>query len=131
MRFLLDENVPDSLALFFQERGFEVLLARDSFASGTPDQLLTFAAETEGLVIVTKDKDFRRLRDLLPQGHQRRIATGAGYIILSGKIPQAATRLAQEWDLIEFDYERSRRDRRRFIVRITNTGIQFTSNSST
>jgi len=129
MRFLLDENIPDQLARFFRERGFEVLLVRESFATGTPDQLLAFAAETDGLIIVTNDKDFRRLRQLLPQGHMRRITNGSGYILLAGKIPQAASRLAQEWELIEFEHVRSTRDGRRFIVRITGSTIQFTSNS--
>ena len=85
MRFLLDENVPDQIAEFFRSKGHEVLLTREAFAAGTPDQLLLFASEVEGLIIVSKDKDFRRLKDMLPQGHHRRVTGGAGQILLGGR----------------------------------------------
>lgn len=41
MRLLIDENVPDSVAQFFLERGHEVVFARDLLPRGTPDQVVT------------------------------------------------------------------------------------------
>lgn len=40
MRLLIDENVPLSVAQFFEQRGHEVIYVRDILPAGTPDPVL-------------------------------------------------------------------------------------------
>lgn len=128
-RFLLDENVPDAVGRFLARQGCEVLYARDLFARGTPDEILAFAVELDGLVLVTHDKDFKSLRRVLPQGHRTRIAEGSGQLILQVRESRAALRLEREWDAIEFHFASARRKRIRFIVRVTETSVIVTTNA--
>jgi hypothetical protein len=131
MRFLLDENMPDTVADFFRLRKYEVLLTREAFATGTPDALLAFASDNEGLIIVTRDKDFKQLKSMLPQGYQNRITSGSGQIVLhSLSILQIVPRLEQEWAFIEFGYQEAIREQKRFICRVTNTQVTFVRNAT-
>jgi predicted nuclease of predicted toxin-antitoxin system len=104
IRFLIDENVDDLVGRYLSERGHEVLYARTSLGSMSPDQLIAFTAETRGLVVVTHDKDFRRFSQLLPVGFQRRFARVAGRISLNVKEPRAVQRIREEIEAIEFHY---------------------------
>ena len=87
MRFLIDENVADGVGEWLHARGYEVFFARNLVARGSPDELLAFLVELNGLIIVTHDKDFRQLRRTLPQGHLKRVTNGAGRISLL--VPEA------------------------------------------
>ena len=122
--------MPDDVADFFRSRQYETLLTREAFATGTPDALLAFAADNEGLIIVTRDKDFKRLKLMLPQGYQNRITTGSGQILLhSLSVLQIVPRLEQEWAFIQFGYQEAFQEQKRFICKITNTHVTFTRNA--
>jgi predicted nuclease of predicted toxin-antitoxin system len=68
MRLLIDQNVPDSVARFLEERCHQVLLVRETLGRASPDQLIAVTAALQGVVVVTFDKDFRRFQRLLPDG---------------------------------------------------------------
>ena len=68
MRFLIDENVADAVRRFIENRGYDVMVARDVFETGAPHEMLAFAVEHDGLILVSHDKDFKDLKRTLPQG---------------------------------------------------------------
>ena len=88
--FLVDENLPASLALELSSRGFPSRHVSDtpSLRSAADDELVTYAAR-EGLVLISKDKELSfvtrfpsaleagvvavRIRDSLPIDEQVRI----------------------------------------------------------
>ncbi len=130
MRFLIDENVADAVRRLIVDRGYEVLIARDVFETGAPDEVLAFAVEQNGLILVSHDKDFKDLKRTLPQGQRNRIANGAGRILLSMPETRAAGRLDEIWIDIEHLWRRSMETNRRLVVKVTLTTFTNTTNSS-
>jgi predicted nuclease of predicted toxin-antitoxin system len=122
MRFLTDENVADNVGEWLRARGYEVFVARDVVARGSPDELLAFLIEVNGLIIVTHDNDFKQLRRTLPQGQRNRVTNGAGRISLSVPEARVVGRLEQVWDIVEFQYARAWSRNQRLVLTITLTG---------
>ncbi|HAX61444.1 MAG TPA: hypothetical protein DCX95_02645 [Elusimicrobia bacterium] len=67
MRFLVDENVGQSVVLFLKQRGYDVLVANEEFIS-QEDRFLLQQAYNEERIVLTNDKDFGYLiyREKLP-----------------------------------------------------------------
>jgi predicted nuclease of predicted toxin-antitoxin system len=57
-RFLIDENLPRSLASYLRNAGEEVQDVRDSGLRGHPDSAVLAFAQTEGLTLITSDLGF-------------------------------------------------------------------------
>jgi predicted nuclease of predicted toxin-antitoxin system len=58
MRFLVDENLPKSLARVLLERGHDAVHATDIGLSGAKDEAVWERAASENRVLVTRDLDF-------------------------------------------------------------------------
>lgn len=58
LRFLLDNNVPDSIATYLRSRGHSVHCVRGHMADNAPDQLIAMAALKADRILITQDKDF-------------------------------------------------------------------------
>jgi hypothetical protein len=129
MRLLIDQNVPQPVADLFASRGHEVLYSRDVLQQNSPDQLIAITAALEGLIVVTLDADFKRYRDLFPQGFRARARQLTGRVVIGVKEPQAAARVNQVIDLIEFHYGRAAGAGLRLMVTITATGFNVTDNA--
>lgn len=52
-RFLVDENVPASVAEFLVERGHKAAFVRDELTAGAPDPVVAMVAEEMAAIIVT------------------------------------------------------------------------------
>ncbi|MBX6341300.1 MAG: DUF5615 family PIN-like protein [Thermomicrobiaceae bacterium] len=122
--FLIDENVPASVGDFLRQRGHHVLAVGESLPKGSPDHLLTVTAEREGLVIVTFDRDFRRLIKTFPEGSRGKWRR-AGRISLACREPEALSRIQELIDVIEFSYARALERRGRLIMRISQTSYDI------
>lgn len=125
IRFLLDENVSNSVLAILEARGHEVLLARDITAAGTPDAVLAVLIAHESMVIVTHDRDFRSIRRLLPEKDRRRYARGAGRLQLDIPEIHAAAYLEDHLPLLEFYYEDCQRKGKPFQVIIQKSGVKL------
>jgi len=68
MHLLIDENVPDSVAAFFAERGHQVTYVRDVLPARTPDPIIAEIGDRLSAIVVTWDKDFRQLVRRIPAG---------------------------------------------------------------
>src|ERR1043165_3171931 len=67
MRFLLNENMPNTVIKVLRERGHDVLSAKESMRSESDASILA-RAQLEQRIVVTQDKDFGELafRSRLP-----------------------------------------------------------------
>jgi len=61
MKILANENVFEPIIQLLRQKGYEVISIRDSGLSGVSDDFIYQKAVTEGLTIVTMDKDFSRM----------------------------------------------------------------------
>lgn len=109
MTLLIDENVPESVADFFRERGHNVLSVRDVLLPGTPDSVIAKYGNQIGAIVVTwNHKDFKKLITRVPDG------LGATFHRL-GRInfrcvePRGRQRAEDLIDLIEFEYDQCQR----------------------
>jgi predicted nuclease of predicted toxin-antitoxin system len=60
MRFLADENVSRLVIERLRARGFEVISVGET-RSGAPDRDILRAADAEGCILITEDRDFGEL----------------------------------------------------------------------
>lgn len=125
MRFLVDENAPFAVVEFLRSRGHEAEYVGEAFAKSSPDPLLLAAAEFHGYVIVTYDRDFKRLIRQVPAGRRRSVERQAGRISFSCKETMTLQRLTELMDDIEYLAASAERRGKRFIIQISETG--FTS----
>src|SRR4051812_20705800 len=101
MRLLFDQNVPQSVIDFFAERGHEVQYSRDVLQQNSPDNLIAIAGALEGLIVFTNDKDFKRFREMFPQGFRAPAWRLFGRINMQVEPSHMLTRLIDVIDLIE------------------------------
>lgn len=59
MRFLLDHNVPASVAGVLRERGHICILLVDVLPTESTDPVVARVAEINDCILVTQDSDFR------------------------------------------------------------------------
>ena len=72
MKFLLDNNVPNGVAVMLRGLGHDVALVRDLLTQDAPDPLVAAAAERDGRVLVSLDRDFETLDPGRPSGFRAR-----------------------------------------------------------
>ena len=69
MRFIVDANLPPKLVDWLREQGHQADYSDDLLGLGASDNAIFDAANVEGGVIVSKDRDFRRLVSGGPPPH--------------------------------------------------------------
>ena len=72
MRFLLDNNVPNSVADTLCGLGHDVALVRDVLSADAADPLVALTAESAGRVLISLDRDFQAIDPLKPDGRRPR-----------------------------------------------------------
>ena len=72
MKFLLDNNVPNRVAVTLRELGHDVALVRELLSHDASDPLVAVAAEQAGRVLVSLDRDFKQLDPTRPDGYRAR-----------------------------------------------------------
>ena len=69
MKFLLDENISQSVTRSLREAGFSVIHVLDVNLDQNPDEKILAYAKKRNLIIITHDKDFGNLIRLYTQRH--------------------------------------------------------------
>jgi len=82
MRFLVDEDLPRSLADLIRSQGHEAIDVRDTELRGATDETIAAYARDSGLCIVTGDLGFADVRNYPPSKYN-------GLIVL--RLPRTAT----------------------------------------
>ena len=104
MRLLLDQNVPNSVADVFRERGHEVQFVRDILPADSPDPLVATVSEDQCAILVSCDKDFDRIAPRIPKGSRSRFKK-LSRITLACSEPQAAQRVEKLMEYIELEFK--------------------------
>ncbi|MDQ4044036.1 MAG: DUF5615 family PIN-like protein [Chloroflexota bacterium] len=128
IRFLTDNNVPDSVGRYLAERGHEVIRVRDILLPESEDVIIAAIGDQLEAIVVTWDyRDFRALTTQMPEGTRARFRK-LGLLTLRCNAPTAARRVAAVIQYIEFEYaERQRLQDRRFMMDITDSTIRITT----
>ena len=118
MRFILDENVPNSVNEMLGVRGHDVASILEYIAQGAPDQVVAAITEHESAVLISHDKDFRKIAPRVPDGQRQRFRRLSVIRMRCGK-PRSAERLHTAISIIELEFEeRERMPDKRMIVEI-------------
>ena len=125
MLLLIDENVPDSVAQFFRERGHDVRLVRDLFLPGTADPVIASVGNDLGAIIVTwNHKDFKKLATQIPIGHRQRFRN-LGRINFRCNEVQGRRRAESNIESIEFEFmQAQKRPDKRLLIEISDTSLR-------
>ena len=70
MKFLIDQQLPATLADWFDRKGFSAVHVRELGMREAPDSIIWRYAAEQGAIIVTKDEDFAVMRARLDAGPQ-------------------------------------------------------------
>ena|SRR6266478_325102 len=125
MLLLIDENVPNSVAKFFLDRGHDVRFVRDLLPAGTPDPVIAAVGDRLSAIVVTWDRDFEQIVRRVPTGNRtalRRLGR------ISFRCNEAkAKELIERWiEHIEFHYEQAQKQSDfRMIIQIQESGFKM------
>lgn len=113
MRFLLDENVPNSARIFLSKAGFKVEYIHSLVPEGSVDPLVAFVAEDQQAVLISFDSDFQKISPRIPDGQKTRFKR-LSRIYMRCNEYQSAQRLSKAIDLIksEFNIAQASHDQR-------------------
>lgn len=124
MHLILDNNVPDSVAEVFTSRGHTVAFVRNILPADSPDQLVAAVSDQNEAILVSCDRDFKRIAPRIHRGSKTRFKRLSRISIECGE-PQAAQRVAAAMSLIESEYEiAQKRHDKRMIIIIQRNGIK-------
>jgi predicted nuclease of predicted toxin-antitoxin system len=126
MRLLIDENVPTSVAIYFESRGHEVHFVREVLPAGTPDPVVATIGDRLSAIVVTWDRDFDQIVRRVPVGN-RAAFRRLGRISFRCNEALGLTLLKRWIDLLEFHYEQAlKASDFRMIVQIQESGFKVT-----
>lgn len=116
MLLILDEGVPSSVAQFFRSQDFVTAAVQEYLAPGTPDPVIATATDHLGAMLVSQDRDFKKIARRIPEGNRQRLRR-MSRLSLTCKAPQAVNRLERYIDHIKVEISQAatRSDRRVFI----------------
>jgi len=103
MRFMLDENVPASVATMLRSLGHEAEFVRDHLPVGSPDALVATVSEDTNSILLSFDGDFEKIAPRIPYGQRARFRRLDRVWLRCGE-PQAAERLASVLSFVEAEY---------------------------
>lgn len=124
MLLLIDENVPNSVAKVFSDRG-HVRFVRDILAAGSPDPVVATIGDRLSAVVVTWDRDFERLVSRMPEGNRTRFRRLGRISFRCNEVK--GRQLLEKWiAMIEFHYEQAvSQPDFRMMVQIQESGVKF------
>jgi predicted nuclease of predicted toxin-antitoxin system len=116
MRFLLDHNVPASVANVLRERGHTCILLVDVVPTDSTDPVVARVAEINDCILVTQDSDFRQIIKRIPDGAKSTVKR-LSRISLQCQSFNCAKRIGLAMSFIEHEWElcQEARDKRMFL----------------
>lgn len=104
MHFMLDENVPVSVAEMLERHGHDVAWIRDYVPPGAPDPVVATISEELNAVLISFDGDFERIAPRIPRGRRARFRRLSRIWMRCGE-PQAARRLEVALPFVEAEFQ--------------------------
>lgn len=117
MRFFIDHCVPESVARFLEDSGYDVLRLREKTVPNSPDTLVAAVSEANKAILVTMDGDFKSIAAREGIG-QRRFKRLSLLRFEKCRESKAAERLQAALSFIEHEWSvaSQSRDGRMFVV---------------
>lgn len=106
MKFLADENLPNSIIQFFREQGYDIKDIKTTGWRQISDKSLAALAEEESRIIVTYDKDF-----LIPAGGKR-----LGFSVVVLNFPGMSPRQTLSYIALVLDQLSSQKIKQPFVI---------------
>jgi predicted nuclease of predicted toxin-antitoxin system len=103
--FLLDENVPRHVGVVLADAGHDVTTVVDHLPAGSPDQLVATAAMDMDRILISHDRDMRRVERAFSQGVQGRFPR-LSRLQLCCEEAAAARRVSMFLPVITAEFER-------------------------
>lgn len=103
LSFLLDQNVPNSVAEVLKARGHDVLLLRDIAPVDTPDPTVARLALLNGAILVSFDGDMKQIAS--DAGVAKSRFSKLNIIEMRCGEPHGAKRMGQAISLIEHEWD--------------------------
>jgi predicted nuclease of predicted toxin-antitoxin system len=103
MRFMLDENVPVSVAERLTALGHQADFIKDYVPEGSPDPLVATVSESLDAVLISFDGDFEKIAPRVPEGEKARFKK-LSRIWMKCFEPKAAQRIEIAIDLIQSEH---------------------------
>jgi predicted nuclease of predicted toxin-antitoxin system len=126
MTLLIDENVPNSVAQFFIDRGHSVSYVRDVLPAGTPDPVVARIGDRLSAIVVTWDRDFETIIKRVPPGNKNAFRR-LGRISFKCSEPKGRALLERWINMIELHFAQCLEEKDfRMIVQIQESGIKLT-----
>ncbi len=94
----------ESACRFLEDRGHEVLRARDKVPEGTQDPIVAKVAQDLSAVLLTDDSDFKTIASRRQDGQKARFRK-LSRVLLGCEHSKVVNRLEATISLIEFEYE--------------------------
>lgn len=107
MQFLLDHNVPASVADILRERGHTCILLVDVLPAESTDPVVARVAEINDCILLTQDSDFRQIIKRIPNGSKAtvkrlsRISLQCQSFNCAKRITLAMSFIEHEWELCQ------------------------------
>lgn len=103
MLFVLDENVPESVARILREQGHSAESILEHVPRGSVDPVVATVSQDLGAVLISFDGDFEKIAPRIPKGHRRRFRR-LSRIWMRCREPDAAKRFLEALTLVESEY---------------------------
>ncbi len=103
MRFMLDENVPASVAERLAALGHQANFIRDFVPEGSPDPLVATVSENLDAILVSFDGDFEKIAPRVPEGERARFKR-LSRVYMKCFEPKAAQRIETAIALIQSEH---------------------------
>ena len=103
MLFVLDENVPESVAQILRDHGHTAESILDHVPRGSVDPVVATVSQDLGAVLVSFDGDFEKIAPRVPKGQRRRFRRLSRIRMMCHE-PSAARRFLEGLSLVESEY---------------------------
>jgi len=125
LNFLLDHNVPSSIASVLRENKHDVLLLREIMPIDTVDESIAISCVESGRVLITFDNDFKAISKKLAvtQKYYRKYFHR---VLMKCDAPSSANRIAGTISLLEDELKIALHNETSLQITISNTIIVIT-----
>lgn len=115
----------ESVCVFLENRGHEVIRARDTVPEGTPDPIVAKVSQDLSAILLTNDADFKAIAARRQDGQKARFRK-LSRVQVNCKHSQATNRIAAAIALIEFEYQAAlSRPDKRIIIEVKDNLIRL------
>jgi predicted nuclease of predicted toxin-antitoxin system len=122
MRFVLEECIPVPVDQLLIAGGHEAKWITELVPPGSPDQLVAAAAEGDSSILISHDRDFRKIAPRVQDGQQRRFRR-LHIIRMECKAARIGQRLLYNLPVIAFELNERRAMRDRRLIMAIKTDV--------